>query len=99
VIVSAKESSSPLTNGIAFIFRTGERDIPPEALLRAFKNDQEKAQDLWVVLRCDFVIDVNEKAVDGEHTRGTLPSGDRPALSKVGVQGGLFESWFTLRQG
>lgn len=43
-----------------------------------------------VSLRCDFIPDCRGIPVDGNHLRGRLPSGD-------GVQGGLFESWFEVR--
>ncbi|MEU5262215.1 hypothetical protein [Amycolatopsis sp. NPDC021455] len=44
-----------------------------------------------VSLRCDFIPDCRGIPVDGNHLRGRLPSGD-------GVQGGLFESWFEVRE-
>jgi hypothetical protein len=40
-----------------------------------------------VTLKCDFLLDANEKAVDGNYLGGTLPTGD-------GIPGGNFESWF-----
>ena len=46
-------------------------------------------------LRGDFVIDETGRAVDAEFVRAELPTGDRPAGSEYGIQGGLFESWFT----
>lgn len=42
-----------------------------------------------VVVKCDFLLDGNEMAVDGNYLGGSLPSGD-------GVPGGDFESWFTV---
>lgn len=42
-----------------------------------------------VTLKCDFLVDCHDHAVDGDHLGGRLPSGD-------GVQGGTFESWFTV---
>jgi hypothetical protein len=42
---------------------------------------------VYVTLRCDFVLDCHENAVDGNHLGGRLPSGD-------GVPGGVFKSWF-----
>jgi len=43
-----------------------------------------------VVVKCDFLVDKNGKAIDGNHLKGLLPfSGDR-------VAGGEFESWFEL---
>lgn len=55
-----------------------------------------EAKEFWVRLRGDFVIGENKKAIDAEFVRATLPTGDRPAGSKYGVQGGLFESWFWI---
>jgi hypothetical protein len=45
-----------------------------------------------ILLRCDFVVDVKELAVDGNFLRGRLPTGDM-------VEGGLFESWFSAVPG
>jgi hypothetical protein len=42
-----------------------------------------------VLLRCDFVLDEKDQAIDGNFLGGALPSGD-------GVAGGLFESWFWM---
>ncbi len=93
VIVGATVSTSATPDAVAFIFNQ------PEELIRELLRRQE----LWIVLRCDFIIDANGKAVDGEHARATLLSGDRPAppdpAAKFGVQGGLFESWFVFQQG
>jgi hypothetical protein len=50
-----------------------------------------------VLLRGDFVLDENGRAVDAEHLRGQLPSGDRPAAVSIGVQGGHFESWLEVQ--
>jgi DNA-binding beta-propeller fold protein YncE len=55
---------------------------------------REMVRDFWVVLRGDFVLDTHGRAVDAEFTRSQLPTGDRPAGSNFGAQGGLFESWF-----
>lgn len=45
-----------------------------------------------VVVKCDFLLDVQgNKAVDGDHLGGILPSGD-------GIPGGDFESWFIIKQ-
>jgi hypothetical protein len=45
---------------------------------------------VYVSLRCDFIQDCRGVPVDGNHLRGRLPSGN-------GVQGGVFESWFEVR--
>lgn len=42
-----------------------------------------------ILLRCDFVTDEREQAIDGNFLGARLPTGD-------GVAGGLFESWFWL---
>ena len=44
----------------------------------------------------DAIVDVDGRAVDAEFTRSQLPTGDGPAGADVGVQGGMFESWFYL---
>ena len=43
--------------------------------------------------------ETGRRAIDAEHVRSTLPTGDRPEGGTVGIQGGTFESWFTTRQG
>jgi hypothetical protein len=43
------------------------------------------------------VLDSKGKAVDAEFARAELPTGDHPNGSVFGVQGGLFESWFTVK--
>jgi len=52
---------------------------------------------LYVIVRGDFVLDDQGRAVDAEHLRGQLPSGDRPAVVDRGVQGGRFESWLAVQ--
>jgi hypothetical protein len=42
-----------------------------------------------VTLRCDFILDCHGVPVDGNHLRGSLPTGD-------GIPGGVFESWFEV---
>ena len=51
---------------------------------------------LDVVVRSDFVLDEEGRAIDAEHVRGQLPTGDRPEGASIGVQGGRFESWFDV---
>lgn len=81
----------PVAQGIAFVF-----DDETLKLL----NQQD---DVWVRLRCDFVVDVDGRAVDGEFVRAELPTGNRPDRlgarppGPLGIQGGLFESWFWVR--
>ncbi|MCG8353891.1 MAG: hypothetical protein MI924_39505 [Chloroflexales bacterium] len=42
-----------------------------------------------VTLKCDFVLDCHDLAVDGNHLGGVAPTGD-------GIAGGTFESWFRV---
>jgi hypothetical protein len=46
-------------------------------------------QTIYISLKCDFILDCHDVAVDGNHLGGILPSGD-------GVPGGTFESWFRV---
>jgi hypothetical protein len=51
-----------------------------------------------VRIRGDGITDVSGRAVDAEFVRGALPTGDRPSRHDAGVQGGTFESWFSLTE-
>ncbi|HEX3559754.1 MAG TPA: hypothetical protein VHU19_11155 [Pyrinomonadaceae bacterium] len=86
-ILNAQLSNTTSAPGVAFIF---DEKTP---VWRLF-NDGFYPDDLWVLLRCDFVVDIGGRAVDGEFVRARLRTGDRPAGSPFGIQGGLFESWF-----
>ncbi len=57
--------------------------------------------DIWVRLRGDFVLDHEDppRAIDAEFVRHEFDTGDRPAGSKFGIQGGTFESWFQPKKG
>lgn len=44
---------------------------------------------IHVTLKCDFVVDCHDLAVDGDHRLGQTPTGD-------GIEGGTFESWFRV---
>ena len=82
-IVSVETSTDSLVTGVFLPFST--------TLLNELSGNR-----LEVLLRGDFVLDENGRAVDADHLRGQLPSGDRPAGVSVGVQGGRFESWLEL---
>ncbi len=56
--------------------------------------ERAEGEDMVVRIHGEFVVDADGRAVDAEFTRAELPTGDRPAGSPVGVQGGLFQSWF-----
>jgi DNA-binding beta-propeller fold protein YncE len=58
-------------------------------------------KSLWIKLRGDFIIDKNKKAINAKFLRAELPTGTfaknhgpQIANPRVGIQGGLFESWF-----
>jgi hypothetical protein len=61
---------------------------PPIAIAEML--DKLEPVFLRVTFRADFALDLNKKAVDGNHIGGHLPSGN-------GKQGDNFESWFTLQ--
>jgi hypothetical protein len=81
-------------------FLPADRDHPPrlEEDCRAVftidpgylgEDDNIAGNDVFVSLKCDFIVDCLGEAVDGDHLRGELPSGD-------GIPGGTFESWFRV---
>lgn len=45
---------------------------------------------VYITLKCDFILDCHNNPVDGNFLRARFPSGD-------GVPGGIFESWFNVR--
>ncbi len=70
----------------------GENDhIAVFTIDKALLHGRKKlgGQRVYITLKCDFILDCNGKAVDGNHLRGQKPSGD-------GVEGGTFESWFYI---
>ena len=89
-IDAASESPPGNARGVAFLL---DMQLAPIArdILAGIIND------LWIILRGDFVLDTKGNAIDAEFARAELPSGDRPKSSLVGIQGGLFESWFTIK--
>ena len=93
IIAQAKEIPNPMAPGAAFVF-----DPETQIGRRFLQKDLAGINQVWVRLRGDFVVDSDDpaqaRAIDAEFVRAELPSGDRPRGSKVGIQGGLFESWF-----
>jgi hypothetical protein len=59
---------------------------------------QLRSAHVYVELHGDQVMDEglagDPRAIDAEFVRGELPTGDRPAASRLGLQGGRFTSWF-----
>ncbi|MEI6067223.1 MAG: hypothetical protein WCP96_07780 [Methylococcaceae bacterium] len=96
-IEKARQAADPTqARGVAFILDPHQESIPiARQILRG------GISNLWIILRGDFVLDGKERAIDAEFTRAELPSGDRPRApdDKFGIQGGTFESWFTIKQG
>lgn len=90
-ITAAVAVDGPAAKGAAFMFDPKTK-IGESVLGSAGKN-------LWIKLRGDFVKDEQGRAIDAEFVRGELPTGDRPTKGKpgseYGIQGGLFESWFS----
>jgi hypothetical protein len=46
--------------------------------------------DVFLILKCDGILDRHERAVDGNFLGNTYPTGDN-------IQGGAFESWIHVR--
>lgn len=92
VIVAAEETGA-MASGVAF--------IPNDVILNKIQ-EQEQKEPVWVRLRGDFIIDKSGRAIDAEFVRAELPTGNRPdkkgtsSPTDLGIQGGLFESWFTV---
>ena len=98
-IDAAKEIPPGDARGVAFLL-----DLEKVPIARNILNGE--IPEVWVILRGDFVLDRNGRAIDAEFVRAELPTGDRPApppaqplKDQLGIQGGLFESWFTSQQG
>ena len=96
--VSMRPRSVPAGNarGVAFIL-----DIQQAPVARAILSGG--IPDVGVLLRGDFVKDTKDRSIDAEFVRAQLPTGDRPRPpatqpldNQVGIQGGLFESWFSV---
>lgn len=54
--------------------------------------------EVWVRLRGDFVVDMRSppRALDAAFLRADLSTGERPRGTRLGLEGGLFESWFWI---
>jgi hypothetical protein len=89
IITDATLVSGPNATGVAFL--VDSKKYPIHSLIL-------KGTEVWVRLRGDFVLDTNNRAIDAEFVRAMPPTGDRPAGSPFGIEGGLFESWFNTRR-
>lgn len=83
LIAEAASTGEPLVEGVFYPLDEAVREQIPEGRLE-------------VVVRGAFIIDERGRALDAEHVRGRLPTGDRPAGVDAGVQGGRFESWLIV---
>ena len=106
LITTANEVQGLDAPGIAFILDRSKSRRAGEIISQSPPFDNPPFNDIWIRLRGDFVLDTKERAVDAEFVRAELPTGDRPSPpvglpldQQPGIQGGLFESWFTLLRG
>jgi DNA-binding beta-propeller fold protein YncE len=88
LITRAQEVTGPMAEAAAFIFDS--------RFSKFGSKEGNQINEIWVRLHGDFVIDKFDKAIDAEFVRAELPTGDRPRDSQVGIQGGVFESWFWI---
>ena len=100
-IAGAVEAFPGNARGVAFLFEVNGSltNIGVEII-------NGKVPEFWVILRGDFIKDKEDRAIDAEFLRAELPTGDRPKPpvaqpldDQLGIQGGLFESWFFISQG
>jgi hypothetical protein len=82
-------------------FPPGSPAFAPGALLVLSPNILGELRDarVYVEIHGDHVLDDGSRgdaprAIDAEFLRGELPTGDRPANARSGLQGGRFNSWF-----
>lgn len=80
--VAIKGSKATFSVDQAFIDATRQITEPPTGTETTTLNALCR-----IVVKCDFLLDANRKAVDGNHLGGILPTGD-------GIAGGDFDSWF-----
>jgi len=84
LIAEAVSTTDSLVEGVFYPLDEAVRAQIPEGQLE-------------VVVRGAFIVDEQGRALGAEHVRGQLPTGSRPRRVEVGVQGGRFESWLTVR--
>jgi hypothetical protein len=79
-------SSYQETNGLITSSVAASQGQAAKGIRLKFKSISQALTKVRILLRCDFVLDENGNAIDGNFLGGKLPTGD-------GVAGGLFESW------
>ncbi len=85
------------SEAVAFVFKDSITSLV--RVIEELYRQLEEEPTFVVRLHGEFVLDEEGRAVDAEFTRAELPTGDHPSGSKFGVQGGLFQSWFNVRNG
>jgi DNA-binding beta-propeller fold protein YncE len=94
LITRAGEVTGPMAEAAAFIFD------PKFSKFGSQGKEGSRINEIWVRLHGDFVLDNKDpkqaRAIDAEFVRAELPTGDRRRGSQVGIQGGVFESWFWI---
>ena len=91
LITEVDSDGSNSVDGALFLFDRGMIDKLQDLL---------QNNTLLIVVRGDFILDESgERAIDAEHVRAQLPTGDRPQGRATSIQGSLFENWVTLNIG
>ncbi len=98
VAFKAGQIVGTLINGATVIPRP--TDAAGLAFVPAFPKGTEqsallKGADVRVYFRGDYVLDTNTKAVCCEFVRAQFPTGEIPPGPDMGLEGGLFFSWFS----
>jgi len=83
LVTGATIINAGTANGVAYVPNI-KQDNP--ALL--------EGADVRVYFRGDFVKDTNSRAISCEFVRAEFPTGEIPHGQDVGLEGGLFFSWF-----
>jgi len=82
-ILHATVATSEPADGVAFVV---------QKVAGQFNN-------VKIVFLGDFVKDGSKRAISSEFVRAELPTGEIPSGSDIGLEGGIFVSWFTAHQG
>ncbi|MGA2812509.1 MAG: hypothetical protein ABSG16_13990 [Candidatus Acidiferrum sp.] len=98
VNIDPAQSTGNLVTG-ATIVNTGTANgvayVPP---IKQSNPEFLAGEDVRVYFRGDFVKDTNLRAICSEFVRAEFPTGEIPHGQDVGLEGGLFFSWFTGRE-
>lgn len=71
------------------LFKPEEEQDDDVEYYKRIRIDRLVENEIFITLKCDFILDCHENPVDGNHLRGLLPSGND-------TLGGTFESWFKV---